>query len=255
MDRGVALWAIRLALGVVGIVLTIASVRLLARVRAAANWPTAPRVGRPARPLAYLGTGAGLAAVAWAVGVVAASLARPGGGPLAPAGPRGWLIGVLAALLAVTVGTVAVARLLERAELGLLIRTPSALASAPGPEASASRAEASAPGGADRGPGGSAEYQPGSISGSRREPAIPPDGQPGWVYRDAAGEWYIAVRVGTGAARTGQVLVRLRDFALVPPGAVPVPLGLAGSVEIAVYPLAEPGEPVEGELMDQSTGS
>ena len=66
------------------------------------------------------------------------------------------------------------------------------------------------------------------------DPAVPDGGESGWVYRDAAGDWYLAV-----ATTTGKRLVRLTDFTLVPPGTAQPPLTLAGSVEISVWPVTE----------------
>ena len=66
------------------------------------------------------------------------------------------------------------------------------------------------------------------------EPALPSDSRSGWVYRDPAGEWYLAV-----AAEGGQRLVRLTDFTLVPVGTAGTPLELAGSVEISVWPVTD----------------
>jgi hypothetical protein len=61
---------------------------------------------------------------------------------------------------------------------------------------------------------------------------IPGQGEAGWVYQDSTGTWYLAVASGTG-----QRLVRLSDFTLVPDGTARPPLELKGSVEISVYPV------------------
>ncbi|OLB73665.1 MAG: hypothetical protein AUI14_25610 [Actinobacteria bacterium 13_2_20CM_2_71_6] len=66
------------------------------------------------------------------------------------------------------------------------------------------------------------------------DPAVPSGGRSGWVYRDPAGDWYLAV-----ATEGGQRLVRLTDFTLVPVGTVGSPLSLEGSVEIQVWPVTD----------------
>ena len=73
------------------------------------------------------------------------------------------------------------------------------------------------------------------------DPAVPADGESGWVYRDATGAWYLAV-----ATADGQRLVRLTDFALVPAGTAEAPLSLAGSVEISVWPVSDSAAAVAG---------
>jgi len=64
--------------------------------------------------------------------------------------------------------------------------------------------------------------------------SVPAEGQPGWVYQDTAGDWYLSVATGTGSR-----LVRLTDFTLVPVGTAGTPLELAGSVEISVWPVTD----------------
>jgi hypothetical protein len=79
-----------------------------------------------------------------------------------------------------------------------------------------------------------APARPGEVAPAPARPdgaaPLPAGVQPGWVYQDAAGDWYLAV-----AAGSGQRFVRLRDFRL---GTPKPPLTLQGSVEISVYPVA-----------------
>lgn len=189
MDRGTAFWLARLLLAGLGVVLLFGAVRLLGRARAAANWPTAAPVPRFARPLGWAGLGAGVATLAAAGALCLAALAGP---DLVPPTPRAWLLAAAGALTVLLVFGAATSRLLERAELAVLIRT-----------------------------------RPGVAEPGR------PNGQPGWVYQDTLGDWYLAVATGTG-----QRLVRLTDFTLVPAGAPRPPLTLQGSVEISVYPVS-----------------
>jgi hypothetical protein len=200
-------WIVGFATSVAGGLLTAASVHLLGRVRAAANWPTAPPVGRAARICARIGTGAGLVLLAIAAALLAAYLTRPVHG-------LAWLVPAAAAGVVLVAGGLTAAKLVERAELAALIRTPPAEKWIPTQDPK-SRPVSTLLGGAD--------------------PAVPSDGRPGWVYRDAEGGWYLAV----AADEPGQRLVRLSDFALVPAGVVAAPLALAGSVEISVYPVQD----------------
>jgi hypothetical protein len=189
MDRSAILWAARLGVAGSGLVLMFGAVRLLGRARAAANWPTATPVSALARPLGWSGLAAGLGGLAVAAALSLSTLAAPA---LVPSTPRAWLLAAIGALVVLLAGLGAAGRLVERAELSVLIRT--------------------------RG-------------GEARAPAE--QGEPGWVYQDAAGDWYLAV-----SSRNRQRLVRLTDFTLVPDGTARPPLTLQGSVEISVYPVA-----------------
>jgi hypothetical protein len=189
MDRSAIFWTGRLVVAGFGVVLMFVAIRLLGRVRAAASWPTADPVPTFARPLGWTGLLAGLAGLAAAAALSLSALANPA---LVPPTPRAWLLAAIGALAALLVAGSAVGRLLEKAELAVLIRTRSGAG----------------------------------------EPAAP-EGQPGWVYQDAGGDWYLAVATGTG-----QRLVRLTDFTLVPDRTARAPLALQGSVEISVYPVA-----------------
>jgi hypothetical protein len=220
MERGAVWWMVGFATSVMGGLLTVASVRLLGRVRAAANWPTAPRVGRAARAMARTGVAAGLVLLAVAAALVAVWL-------VGPVHAMGWLVPVAAAGTVLVAGGLIAAKMAEHAELSALIRTTPAAEwipaqdHKPGPPAgqvqdrTSGRAVSTRLGGAD--------------------PAVPSDGRPGWVYRDLAGDWYLAV----AGDEPGQRLVRLADFALVPAGAVTAPIDLAGSVQISVYPVQD----------------
>ena len=204
MDRSAIFWAARLVLAVIGVVLMYGSIRRLGRARAAASWPTAPPVPALARPLGWAGIIAGLGALATSAGWSAVALAGPA--PAAPTG-RAWLLAVAGAVVAVLVGGAVTGPLVNRAEIAVLIRVR-----------------------------GQAPRQPGPPAPTRDlDPTVPRNGQPGWVYQDQAGGWYLAVATGTG-----QRLVRLSDFTLVPVGTAVPPLTLRGSVEIAVYPVAVP---------------
>ena len=152
-------------------------------------------------------------------------------GFIAPAG---------AAAAVALVGGFAAAKLAERAELTALIRTSPA---APG---AAPRLRAELAGGSREWvepAGGGREWA--ERTRDEGDPLIPAGGRPGWVYRDAGGDWYLAIAAddsrGTGLAAVGQLqrLVRLPEFALVPAGSLTAPLELAGSVQISVYPVEE----------------
>jgi hypothetical protein len=221
MEHGTAWWIVGFATSVAGGLLTAASMRLLGRARAAANWPTALPTGRGARALAAAGAGFGLLLLAAGATVLVARLGRP-------AGLAGWLLPAGAGAALLLAGGLAAVRLAERAELSALIRTPSAVPWVPGqghrPGLPAGPVKN------DKAGSGAATLAGGT------DPVVPPGGQPGWVYRDRGGDWYLAL----GAGPTGRRLVRLTDFALVPVGAVAAPLELAGSVQISVYPVEEP---------------
>ncbi|MEN3304126.1 MAG: hypothetical protein V7603_328 [Micromonosporaceae bacterium] len=229
MEHGMVWWIVGFATSVIGGALTVASVRLLGRVRAAASWPTAPPVGRAGRATARAGAATGLVLLAVASGLLAVWLARP-------VHVMGWLIPTAAAGTVLLAGGMIAVKMAERAELSALIRTPPAAKWIPAQ---------------DHRPGPPAGQVQDGISGraastllSGADPAVPSDGRPGWVYRDAGGDWYLAV----AADVPGQRLVRLADFALVPAGAAGAPLDLAGSVQISVYPVedVQPAGPAPG---------
>ncbi len=231
MDRNAIFWAARLLTGVIGFLFTFFAIRVLGRARAAASWPTAAPVSTGARPLGWAGVAVGLLGVAVATGSALAALAGPSVPTFVPGGWRAWLIAIAAVLVVLAVGTSTARRMLARAELTALIRTPpqGALRASPAvapdpPAAPATVLPVAAPGPpAPRGPG-----RP------QVDPAVPADGRSGWVYRDPAGRWYLAV-----ATDGGQRLVRLTDFTLVPVGVAETPLALAGSVEISVWPVTD----------------
>jgi len=207
VDRSAVFWAARLVFGVIGIVLMYGATRLLGRARAAASWPTAPPVPALARPLGWTGIGAGLGALAAAAGLTVAALA--GSVDPTPAAPawRAWLLAAVGAIVVALAGGALAGTLVNRAELAVLIRIRGQAPRQPVPPTPA-----------------------GDL-----DPTVPSSGQAGWVYQDRAGDWYLAVRTGTG-----QRLVRLSDFTLVPVGTAVPPLVLRGSAEIAVYPVAVP---------------
>jgi hypothetical protein len=216
MNRDTIFWAARLALGVIGVVLMIGSVRRLGRARAAANWPTAARVATLSIPLGWTGVGTGLLALAVAAGLSLGVLAGPDQPELVPRTWRGWLVAGTAALVVLVAGATTARRLVNRAELTALIRTPP-------------RAPGTAPPPAQKIP-----VPDLPTPATDADPAVPNGGESGWVYRDATGAWYLAVATGDGHR-----LVRLTDFALVPAGTAKAPLSLAGSVEISVWPVTE----------------
>jgi hypothetical protein len=234
MDRNAIFWAGRLAVGGIGIVLMFGAIRLLGRARAAASWPTAPPVAALARPLGWTGIAAGMGGLAGSAALSLGALAGPTGPALTPQTWRAWLLAAVGALVVVLAVGSATGRLVNRAELAVLIRTRSGLIQ---PRAVEDHGESSigerVPAQArPDGPVGQPEL---STSLGGVDPIVPSGGQPGWVYQDPAGDWYLAVATGAG-----QRLVRLRDFALVPAGVAGAPLTLRGSVEISVFPVAVP---------------
>jgi hypothetical protein len=216
MDRSAIFWTARLSIGLLGVVLIAGGIGRLGRHRAAANWPSAPPVGRATRPLGLAGLGAGLLLLATAVALGADALAGAVDTAVTPETWRGWLVGGVAAGAVLAAGALITSRLVRRAEVTALIRTPSAARPIPAQDRAVQH------------PAGHRQL---STSMGDADPAVPSDGQPGWVYRDGAGDWYLAVAVDGG-----QGLVRLTDFVLVPPGTAVRPLALEGSVELAVLP-------------------
>lgn len=215
MDRNAIFWCLRLLVAAGGIGLSGLAADRLGRWRATANWresgPGGPSTGRLLS--AVLATGVSLTAVAALL--VAGALVQEGRARSIPEGWRGWLLGAVAALVVLAAGGSVALRLVARVELSALIRTPSAIGTATEVDD-------------DRRYSGTAQLptQPGAA-----DPAVPVDGQPGWVYRDHAGDWYLAV-----SESTGRRLVRLADFALVPAGTAAPPLDLVGSVQMSVWP-------------------
>jgi hypothetical protein len=208
VDHSVIFWAARLVVAGIGFVLMYSAIRLLGRARAAASWPTAPPVPALARPLGWAGIVAGLTILAAAAALSVAELAGPA--PVPGTQPwRSWLLAAVGALVVVLVGSGVAGPLVNRAEIAVLIRTR-----------------------------GQEQRQPPPAPAPRTgdvDPALPDDGAAGWVYEDGVGGWYLAVATGTG-----QRLLRLRDFTLVPVGTAVPPLTLRGSVEISVYPVVVP---------------
>ncbi|MGA8114979.1 MAG: hypothetical protein WCA46_15035 [Actinocatenispora sp.] len=202
---------------VLGVVLAGLGVHQLGVVRAARKWPLArqPRVGR------------GLAGLQLAVGI----LASTGGGVVLATLLRlsvGVRLGVAAGtgLAILLLGMLLAAKLVDRVELNALIRSPSPLyrTTAPGPggqyqtATDPSRSTSpppAAPGGADA-----------------ADRAVPSGAQPGWIFTDHAGSWYLCVTTGNGHR-----LVQLPDFRLVTAEAGQR-LTVAGTVELTVWPLA-----------------
>jgi len=223
---GGALLLARLATGGV-------SVYLLGAARSALAWPShrQPPVGRT------------LSVTLVGVGVVLAAAGVATMATVAPLGDRWrWPAAAGAAVLALAAGTVAAAKTADRAELHALIRAPSPLyhstagkppsdVAVPRPEPATLGGNGTSPPEANPGPKSPGAAQP---TDSVCDPAVPPGGQPGWVYRDAAGAWYLLVDAPGGGR-----LVRLADFQLVAPGTAQAPLELAGGVELSVWPLPE----------------
>ena len=221
MDAAGVSRAVAVAAAVAGLVLIILGVRLLARARAATQWPGPRRLPPVGRRIAGAIVVAGLVLLAGAVPALAEGVVTVSGPPWRP-----WAVRAALALVTLALGGYSAARLVDRAELALLIRTPY-IPRQPGP--------------AD----GRAAPTPG-------DPVVPDDGQGGWVYRDSAGDWYLAVSVEPGAA-TGHRLLRLVDFRLAAPGEIQPPLYLAGSAQVTVLgPEEVPAgaEPPAGEPPD-----
>jgi hypothetical protein len=204
---------------VVGLVLVVLGVRLLARARAATQWPgprTLPPVGRRTGGAVVA---VGLLLLAVAVPALADGVVTVTGAPWRP-----WAVRAALALTTLAIGGYAAARQVDRAETTALIRSPYIPRQA-GPDGR-------------RAPGGPAD------------PAAPADGQGGWVYRDDAGTWYLAVALDSGP---GFRLLRLDDFRLAAPGEARPPLRLAGSAQVTVLSPEDAvggAEPVAAEPPD-----
>jgi hypothetical protein len=225
MDRSAIFWFGRLLVAVAGAVLATGATRQLGQIRASAKWPSAPRSGTFARPLWYLGLVAGVGLVAAALALSAGVLAQTDSGTVTPVGWRGWLLAGGVAVAVVGMGGFLGGRMIDRAELTSLIRMPSGAVLTPMPSGALPITEPA-------NPTLSGESSAGWTQTSLDvDPAVPSYGEPGWVYRDATGDWYLAV-----ATRGGKRLVRLADFALTQVGAVDGPLQLAGSVQLTIWP-------------------
>jgi hypothetical protein len=233
MERSTVWWIVGFATSVTGIVLAGGSVRLLGRARAAANWPSAPPAGLTGRTGGITGTAFGLVLLAAGAAALTARLTPP-------VRALSWLVPVGAGAVVLLAGAIIAAKVAERAELTALIRTPPAAKWIP-----AQDREPGAPAGPAQ---NLIPVQEVSTDTGGTDPAVPSEGQPGWVYCDPDGDWYLAV----SAAPEGHRLVRLTDFALVPPGAVGAPLELAGSVQISVYPTVDAPPPPVSETADQA---
>jgi hypothetical protein len=199
--------------------------RLVGRARAAANWPTVPPVGALSGPVGWVGIATAVVGLAAAAGLSLATLAEPESPALIPQTGRAWLLAAAGGLAVLLAGAGLASRLVGRAELAVLIRNRIRNRDAGTKPAVGELLPA---------PGhpvpGEPARRPGEV-----DPVVPPSSQPGWVYQDGTGVWYLAV-----AAGPGRCLIRLDNFNLVPPGTAQAPLTLRGSVEISVYPVAVP---------------
>lgn len=198
----------------IGVILAALGAHQVGVVRAALKWPTVdrPRVGRT---IAASEMVVGVLLVA--AGAVVASTAAPVTSVVHLAGGAGLAVAVL------VFGLLIAAKATDRVELNTLIRTPSPLYRAAAPGSGGHHQSAT--------PGISGTSPPGTVDST-----VPPGAQPGWVYQDAAGDWYLTVAVGPGFR-----LVRLPDFALVPPDPGRQ-LTAAGTVELTVWPLVTDSE-------------
>lgn len=198
-------------LAAAGLLVAGPAVHRLGRSRAAAKWH--PDTGnRAGRGLLTLIAFCGVATTAAGSGLLATRLPELLRLDIARVPPV--LVGIVAGVLVHIVGMYVAAKSADRVELGALIRGP-----APG---------AAGQPGSDTPAGRSADPR---LRDS--DPDVPPTAEPGMVYRDAGGAWYLVVSAGTGFR-----LVALPNFALTPPGTVRPPITPAGSVELSVWPLA-----------------
>lgn len=202
---------------VLGVVLAGLGVHQLGAVRAARKWPSArqPRIGR------------GLAGTEVAAGIVAAAGGAVALATLVPLTGL-WRVGieVAAALFVLILGMVIAAKVADRVELNALIRSPSPLY----------RTTAPRPGGHHQiATSQPAKTTPRMQESDRVDPSVPAAAQPGWVFTDPAGSWYLCVSVGAGRR-----LVRLPDFGLVEPDPARQ-VSVAGTVELSVWPLDAAG--------------
>lgn len=199
---------------VIGLVLAGLGVHQLGVVRAALKWPTVdrPRVGRA------------VATFEMVAGVLLVAAGAVVGSTTLPLGTLPHLaVGAGLAVVVIVFGLLIAAKATDRVELNTLIRTPSPLYRAAAPGSGGHHQSAT--------PGISGTTPPGSVDST-----VPPGAQAGWVYQDAAGDWYLTVAVGPGFR-----LVRLPDFALVPPDPARQ-LTAAGTVELTVWPLMTDSE-------------
>lgn len=258
------------AIAVAGLVLTALSATAWGSAKAAAKWPSAERPRLGATP-ARIGLILGVLLCAAAAGVAVS---------LAPLDSLWIRVPLIAVAGLVTLGLVswAAVKLAARIELSALINAPSPLggevqtatrapvAQAPvivGPPAQPQPGDISYgkpyPGMVTTGvpPGSPPEnsavtdgvhtttpHSPApatqspdpAVAGDRPDRSIPPEALPGWVYTDAADDWYLVTSIAEGYR-----LLRLSDFAVVPPGGAAGALTLAGSIEMTVWP-ANPDE-------------
>ena len=195
-------------LAVVGIIVTMVGAYRLGLARAARKWDSIENPPRGGRGVATTLVLTGLLCIGVGAGMLATELRLSGLTPtLKTVVAVG--IGVAAFLLAMYLA----AKYADHVELNALIRTPARIRRVP--------ASAGQPG-------------TGNGRGTRPDPIVPPTAQPGWVYRDPDGAWYLVVSSGAGHR-----LVSLPDFRLMPVGRVTSEITVAGSVELAVWPLSD----------------
>lgn len=225
------------ALIVLGIVVAGLGVHQLGMVRAARKWPAArpPRVGRGVAGIEVM---VGIAVTATG-GVLLTTLLRVGA-----AVHFGIDAGVVVAVL--VLGMLVSAKLTDRVELNALIRSPSPLyrTAAPGsgghPQTATTGQRTASPPVPRSEPRESDGSPPGQQAagvvtvGDPADPAVPARAEPGWVFTDPAGTWYLCV-----ATDRGHRLVELPGFRLTTP-APQRELRLAGTVELSVWPLTGP---------------
>ncbi len=206
------------ALLVVGAALLGVSVYQLGVTRAVCRWQVTGGRVRLGRFLATVGVLSGVLAITVGVGVLV-SLAPIDGRLLRPV-----LIVAASGVTLVVTGYIA-AKVTDRVELNTLIRTPARFRRIVGSLTPVTPVEAG-------------KASPDLAADS----VIPPVAQPGWVYRDARGGWFLVV-----GASGGHRLVSLPDFHLTPVGAAQPPVTAVGSVELAVWPLGQTPSVREGE--------
>lgn len=215
---------------VLGVVLTGLGVHQLGVVRAARKWPSAPQP-RIGRGLSAVEVAGGLAAIAGGAVVLATRL------PFGGVAELGACAG--AAVFVLVLGMIIAAKVADRVELNALIRSPSPLYRTTAPRPGGPHQTATFPSAKTSPPGQETDAR----TGDADDPVVPDGVQPGWVLTDPDGGWYLCV-----ITTTGRRLVRLPDFRLEPPGAVGS-LGVAGTVELSVWPLdaTEEGPPAATE--------
>lgn len=192
------------------------AVHRLGRSRAAAKWHP-ERGNRLGRGLITLAVCCGVGMLGAGCGLLATRL--PPLLRLDTARVPPVAVGVVIGVIVLVTGGYIAAKIADRVELAALIRGPGPIGRTAG---SAAGRDAQSPGHA----------RPGNALRDS-DPDVPPTAEPGMVYRDAAGAWYLVVSAGTGFR-----LVALPGFTLTPPGTVRPPIVPAGSVELSVWPLA-----------------